>query len=288
MNCVFFLVLYRNNGAHQDNCWQRTRKDLTWHNSRCKKRRERETAKPPANVRAALFSNCIWRCLNVIKMCGPIRLHPQKNPGETVLGMLFLLNEWKKRRWVRRRLRKRKRGMKTLTAVLCEGLCMARAKKNKARARLGIWFQPRAAAGNAAPPGEGCRSTAMAHFQNLLSQNTSPSSSFKSLYVSPSFPFSPGQDHSPSTGLCIFSDSPGLEFRPKSFVWEASHFTLAFAYRGEGQWKPGPTCHEKVTLVKSSIASKGPLSPSGSHNQHGWLQNEGSGIIKLLWWIQES
>ncbi len=86
----------------------------------------------------------------------------------------------------------------------------------------------------------------------------------------------------------VFSDFPGLEFRPKIFVWEASHFTLAFAYRGEGQWKPGPTCHEKVTLVKSSIASKGPLSPSGSHNQHGWLQNEGSEIIKLLWWIQDS
>lgn len=62
---------------------------------------------------------------------------------------------------------------------------------------------------------EVCRSTAMAHSQNLLVQNTSTSSSFKSLYVSPSFSFSPGQNHIPSTGLCIFSDFPGLGFRPK-------------------------------------------------------------------------
>ncbi len=158
---------------------------------------------------------------------------------------------------------------------------MACAKKNKARARLGIWFQLRAAAGNATPPGGGVQIHSHGALQNPLSQNTSPSSSFKaSMYL---------HSHSLQVRTTVhppvFSDFPGLEFRPKIFVWEASHFTLAFAYRGEGQWKPGPTCHEKVTLVKSSIASKGLLSPSGSHNQHGWLQNEGSEMIKLLWWI---
>ncbi len=202
------------------------------------KKRERETARPPANVHAALFSNCIWRCLNVIKMCagwGQIRLRPKKNPWWDSTGDAVSFERMRKREvgeeetaMKKRKGRKRKRGMKTLTAVLCACLCVARAKKNKARARLGIWFQLRAAAGNAAPPGGGCRSTAMAHSQNLLSQNTSTSSSFKSLYVSPSFPFSPGQDHSPSTGLCIFSDFPGLGFRPKKLcLWGITFHTCA-------------------------------------------------------------
>lgn len=177
-NCVFLWVLYLNNGAHQDNCRQRTRKDLTWLNSRRSKKRERETAKPPANVRAALFSNCIWRCLNVIKMCagwGQIRLRPKKigeSSGDAVSFERMRKTEVDEEEMAMKKSkgRKRKRGMKTLTAVLCECLCLARAKKNKALARLGIWFQPRAAAGNAAPPGGGVQ----IHSHGVLPKSTLP------------------------------------------------------------------------------------------------------------------
>lgn len=143
-----------------------------------------------------------------------------------------------------RKGRKRKRGMKSLTAVLCECLCVARAKKNKAQARLGIWFQLRAKAGNAAPGGEGCRSTAIEH--------SSTSTLCKSIYASLLFLFSSGQVHSPSTGLCIFSDFPGLGFRPKKHCLEGITFHTCACLQGEEQWKPGPTCHEKVMSDKSS------------------------------------
>ncbi len=202
------------------------------------KKRERETAKPPANVHAALFSNGIWRCLNVIKMCagwGQIRLRPKKNPGETVLGMLFLLNEWEKGRWVRRRRRwKRGKGEREnegwrlwqqFSVRVCAWLVPRKTRPEQGWESDFSWELQQE---TPLLQGEGCRSTAMAHSQNLLSQNTSTSSSFKSLYVSPSFPFSPGQDHSPSTGLCIFSDFPCLGFRPKKLcLWGITFHTCA-------------------------------------------------------------
>lgn len=91
-------------------------------------------------------------------------------------------------------------------------------------------------------------------------QNTSVSSSLKSLYVSPSVPFwPPGQDHSLSSGLCIFSDFPGYSSvqGQKSFVWEVSHFTLALAYRVKGNENQVPHVTRRLCWLNLALLAKG-------------------------------
>ncbi len=156
----------------------------------------------------------------------------KKKPGETVLGMHFLLNKLEKRRWVRRRLGKRKRGMKTLTAVLCEGLCMASCQEKQGPSKVGNLISAESCSRKRHSSGGRGADPQPWRTPKIYSPKTPPllPLSKASMYL---------HSHSLQVRTTVhppvFSDFPGLEFRPKIFVWEASHFTLAFAYRGEGQ-----------------------------------------------------
>lgn len=185
------------------------------------KKRERETTKPPANNCATLFSNCIWRCLNVIKMCavwGQIRLHPhtqkKKNWWESTgdaVSFKRMRGGWggdsdEKEEGEKEKTRGEDSDSSSLWVSL-HGLCQEKQGPSKVGNLISAESCGRKRCSSG---GRGADPQPWSTPKIFSPQNTSVSSSLKSLYVSPSVPFwPPGQDHSLSSGLCIFSDFPG-------------------------------------------------------------------------------